>query len=279
MRLEPNQMAHSAGESRFFPRSGSPVLVYLPGLHGDSTLFTSFRVQACKHVQVLEFDYPRSMTWSVEDHAEFVLQEVHRHNIESAWLLAESYGSQVAWSLAQRALDSSFCIHGIILAGGFVRYPFPALASVAERVLQAFPFPVWEILLSAYAGYAKFRHRHAPETKAAIDEFIRRRTPEDLAAMVHRLKLIIQNDPRAIARHVDFPVYLLAGAIDPVVLTSPVLRWLRRNCPSFSDHRIIWPADHNILATEPRKALVQILQWLGSRIGQPRAHSCTSSVP
>ena len=95
-----------------------------------------------------------------------------------------------------------------------------------------------------------------------MNEFIARRTKLDIAAMRHRLRLIEQYDPRTIATGVPCPVYLLAGVIDPVVFTWPVLRWLRKNCPTFKTHRIVWPADHNVLGTEPEKSLDQIVRWI-----------------
>ena len=68
--------------------------------------------------------------------------------------------------------------------------------------------------------------------------------------------------PRPVVARANCPIYLLAGAIDPVVPVWPVLRWLRKNCPMFKGHRIIWPADHTVLATEPSKSLKQIDEWV-----------------
>jgi pimeloyl-ACP methyl ester carboxylesterase len=97
--------------------------------------------------------------------------------------------------------------------------------------------------------------------EGTVHEFIARRTASDIAAMRHRLRLIAQYDPRSIVARSACPIYLLAGVIDPIVPTWPVLRWLRKNCPTFQTHRIIWPADHNVLGTEPAKSLEQICRW------------------
>src|SRR5690349_13200190 len=106
------------GETRFYSNPGKPVLVYLPGVHGDSTLFTSFRIKAAHDLQIVEFSYPRSTTWSLVQYADFVLDELRRHDVKRGWLLAESYGSQVAWAILERG-SADLCVEGIILAAGF----------------------------------------------------------------------------------------------------------------------------------------------------------------
>ena len=143
-----------------------------------------------------------------------------------------------------------------------MRYPAPVLLGIARRASRAMPQRAWRALFWLYARYASFRHRSAPETAAAVEEFIARRTPEDIEAIAHRLDLIAGNDPRKIARGMRKPVYLVAGLVDPVVPVVPVKRWLRKNCPGFQGTRVIAPADHNVLGTEPEKALRQIVEWM-----------------
>lgn len=260
----------SPGRSRFYPKPGRPALIYLPGLHGDWTLFTSFRTRASELFQVLELTYPRRLDWSLNDYADFALREAAAAQISSGWLLAESYGSQVAWPLTLRARAAGFQVEGVILAGGFARYPFPPLAAGAEFLLRSLPTALWQGLFRVYAAYGKFRHRHAPETRDCLREFVDRRTPEDLAAMAHRISLIRQNDPALIIRSLNLPVFLLAGAIDPIVFPPPALGWLRKHCPSFAGQRIIWRADHNVLGTEPAQALAQIREWIERSTGDRR---------
>ena len=117
-----------------------------------------------------------------------------------------------------------------------------------------------------YGRYSRFRHRHAPANLESVRELVARRTPLDIAAMRHRLRLIAEYDPREIATIVPCPVYLLAGFIDPIVPTWPVLKWLRKGCPMFRESRIIWPADHNVLGTEPGKAVEQIVLWVRGEV-------------
>jgi pimeloyl-ACP methyl ester carboxylesterase len=100
---------------------------------------------------------------------------------------------------------------------------------------------------------------------AHIHEFIARRTEPDREAAVHRLRLISQNDPRFIARQVNLPVYALTGLIDPVVPWWRVRRWLKQNCPSLREYKIMRSADHNVLGTAPQASADQVLRWMNAK--------------
>ena len=141
---------------------------------------------------------------------------------------------------------------------------------MARTIFRLLPWRVWKVAFWFYGKYAGFRHRRAPETASSVDEFIARRTPEDIAAMGHRLNLIAGNDPRAIARAMNKPVYLLAGLIDPIVPVVPVERWLKRNCPGFTSSRIVRLADHNVLGTAPAQSAGQTVEWLAQEERRPK---------
>lgn len=241
------------------------TLIYLPGVHGDWTLFSGFRELAKEKFFLVQFTYPRTLSWSLEDYARGVSKALAEAGIVGGWVLAESYSSQVAWAWLKLADEDPlpFRFDGIILAGGFVRYPAPITLRVARAFFAVAPWRLWKLLFWVYLRYSGFRHRNAPGAACEGREFVERRTPLDIEAIRARLRLIAEYDPQPIASRVKCPIFLLAGTIDPVVPVWPVLRWLRRNCGSFKEHRIIWPADHNVLGTEPGKALAQIEQWLG----------------
>src|SRR5262249_11813976 len=76
-----------------------PTLVYLPGLHGDWSLVTSFRVALAGRVRFVEITYPRSLTWSFDDYADAIQTALSDNGVRQGWLLAESFGSQPAWYL------------------------------------------------------------------------------------------------------------------------------------------------------------------------------------
>ena len=266
-----------------------PALIYLPGIHGDWTLVSSFRERMKSHVRFVEFTYPRTLDWSLDDYARAVLAALRANGIGEGVLLGESFGSQVGWALlalcaegrhscrpannSQLAGDSAcslgdgnvalpFSVTTLILAGGFARYPFMPLVDFTRAVWAMTPAWLMRAFFRGYAVFARWRHRHAPETAGAIKEFVARRTPLDLAAMGHRLKLIRENEPVALARQMKIPVYQLAGFWDPIVFSPPVKRWLQSDCPGYRATQIISGADHNVLGTAPDVAAKQVLEWL-----------------
>jgi pimeloyl-ACP methyl ester carboxylesterase len=237
-----------------------PTLVYLPGLHGDWTLIGSFRQAIRDRVRFIEVTYPRTLTWSLEDYAQSVEDALTERGIVRGWLLGESFGSQVLWSLVAR---NQFQIEAVILAGGFVRHPMRWGVRLAERICGGVPLGLLTHILFGYAKVARFRYRHSPETLANIHEFIARRTEPDRAAAVHRLRLIAGNDPQHIAQRLNIPVYALTGLVDPIVPWFLVRPWLRKHCSALRDYRIIWGADHNVLGTGPQAATKEIVRWMG----------------
>lgn len=274
-----------------------PTLIYLPGLHGDWTLVSSFRAAVAGKVRFVEFVYPRSTTWSVEDYAVAIEDALVRHGITSGWLLAESFGSQIAWamlgrppdeggrkkantpaagSFSSRILGSAFAPAGLILAGGFVKHPWPWGARLLKRVGARTPHAAMLGLLRLYAAYARFRHRQAPETRDSIREFVARRTPQDREAMRARLELVAANDPRPVARTATLPVFYLGGAVDPLVPWPWVRWWLRRHCPGYRGGRTCWRADHNALGTQPRRAAAIVLDWMTSHAVSPAPPSAAA---
>jgi len=236
--------------------------VYLPGIHGDWTLITSFRAAVNGRVRFVEFCYSRDPMASLAAHADAVFGFLQAAGVSEAWLLAESFGSQVGWEL-MGALPGrpGLRIHGLILAGGFVRYPFRPGLWAATCVAKHLPDPVLRLLLRVYAWVARARHRHAPETREQIGEFVRRRLqPGDREAVLHRLRLIAGFDPRAIALACDTPTWSLTGFWDPIVpwpLTHP---WMRQHLPAWQGHRILPLADHTVLATQPATAARWVLE-------------------
>lgn len=242
-----------------------PALVYLPGIHGDWTLITSFRAAIRERLRFAEFCYSRDPSADLPAHAEAMLKFLRTAGISQAWLLAESFGSQVAWAMLEalpRHPDLRF--RGLILAGGFVRYPFRPGLWAATHFARRLPDGALRSLLGVYARVARARHRHAPETRDQIGEFVRRRLePGDREAVVHRLRLIACFDPRRSAAESPLPVWSLTGLWDPIVpwpLTHP---WMRRHLPGWRGHRILPLADHTVLATQPSAAARWVLERMG----------------
>jgi len=243
---------------RIHGNASLPTLVYLPGLHGDWTLIGGFRHAIAGKVRFVETTYPRTLTWSLDDYATAVEAALAQNGITSGWLLGESFSSQVAWAMVAHG---RFPVRGVILAGGFVKYPNPALwfmkkisGRISTRLL------VW--IIFGYAKAARFRHRRSPQSLATIDAFISRRTELDRRAAQHRLQLVAENDPRQIASQTKLPVFGLSGFVDPIVPWPRVRHWLRKNCPALREYKIIFRADHNVLSTAPEAAARHLLRWI-----------------
>ena len=226
-----------------------PTLIYLPGLHGDWTLIGGFRHAIGDKVRFVEITYPRTLKWSLDDYAAAVETALAKNGITGGWLLGESFSSQVVWAMVARG---KFKAQGVILAGGFVKYPMRRAIRLAEKITARISTRLLVWIIFGYARVARFRYRHSPQILASLDEFIARRTELDRRAAQHRLHLVAENDPRPIVRQIKLPVFGLSGFFDPIVLWPRVRHWLRKNCPALRDYRVILRADHNVLSTAPQ---------------------------
>ncbi len=244
---------------RIHGEASLPTLIYLPGLHGDWTLIGGFWEAVRGKVRFVEFTYPRTLTWSLDDYAAAIETALVQNGITSGWLLGESFASQVVWAMVARG---KFPVQGVILAGGFVKHPMSRVVRLAEKLTGRISTALFVRIIFGYAKIARFRYRHSPETLATIDEFVVRRTELDRRAAQHRLHLIDQYDPRLIAGQTRLPVFGLSGFLDPIVPWPFVRRWLRKYCPALRDYRIIYSADHNVLSTAPAEAAKQVLEWI-----------------
>ena len=246
---------------RVYGEASQPTLIYLPGLHGDWTLISSFRRALGNRVRFVEVTYPRTLTWSLDDYAANVENALAKNGINRGWLLGESFSSQVVWSIVSRG---QFQIEGVILAGGFVQHPIRTGVRFAERVGRGISLFLLTRIMFGYAKVARFRYRHSPETMASIQEFIARRTELDRQAAVHRLRLIAQSDFCSTVRQTKIPVFALTGWLDPVVPWIFVRRWLKKNCPALHDYKIVRHADHNVLSTAANTSAEQVIRWMNS---------------
>jgi pimeloyl-ACP methyl ester carboxylesterase len=244
---------------RIHGEASLPTLIYLPGLHGDWTLIGSFRKAVGGQARFVEITYPRTLTWSLDDYAAGVEAALAEQGIARGWLLGESFSSQVVWTLLA---NGRFPAEGVILAGGFVRHPMRWGARLAEHIIGGAPLTWLRAMLFGYATLVRWRFRHSPEAREGIQEFIARFTELGRQAATHRLRLVAQNDPRAIARSARLPIYALAGLWDPIVPWFCVRHWLRRHCSSLREYRILWQADHNVLGTAPEAAAEQMVKWM-----------------
>src|SRR5262245_53565316 len=123
-------MIFEAVRIRIHGATDLPTLIYLPGLHGNWMLIGGLRQRLSNRVRFVEATYPRTLTWSIEDHVVAIETALAQHGISEGWLLAESFSSQMAWPLiARRKLK----VDGLILAGGFVRHPWQWAIRFSQR--------------------------------------------------------------------------------------------------------------------------------------------------
>ena len=247
---------------RIHGKASLPTLIYLPGLHGDWTLVGGLLQALNGRVRFVEITYPRTLVWSLNDYAAAIEAALAQNGITSGWLLGESFGSQPVWMLVERGI---FPARGLILAGGFVKHPMRWGVRLAGRLTGRMSNALFIWIIFSYAKIAKLRYQKSPGTLERIEEFIARRTDLDRRAAQHRLHLIADFDPRPIARQTKLPVFGLSGILDPIVPWPFVRRWLKQNCPSLRDYKIIKSADHNVLGTAPRQAASQVLDWMNGR--------------
>jgi pimeloyl-ACP methyl ester carboxylesterase len=236
-----------------------PTLIYFPGLHGDWTLIGSFRKLLLGHVRLVELTYPRTLTWTLADYAANIENALAQNGITRGWLLGESFGSQIVWTLAARG---TFPADGIILAGGFVKHPLRWLVRLCEKLFGRAPLSWLVASMYAFTKYTRLCWRYSMDTATEVDEFAARRTRLDARAATHRLHLVAGSDPRPVARATKLPVFYLSGLIDPIVPCFLVKSWLRQNCPAFRASKIIATADHNVLGTASARAARQIMAWM-----------------
>jgi pimeloyl-ACP methyl ester carboxylesterase len=235
-----------------------PTLIYLPGTHGDWTLNGSFRREMKGYARLVEFTFPRTIEWSLTDYANAIEKKLIENKVERGWILAESFASQVAWAWAGQN-PKKFHIEGIILAGGFVRHPIIPAVRLAKFLTLNIPGPVLKSILKLYLVYAGLREK--PDSDQQLQEFVKRRTKDDLLGAAHRLQLIAENDLRPIARATELPVLYLTGLIDPIVPWPFVHRWLKRHCPGFRGWKMVRAADHHVLGAARESAQI-IRGWM-----------------
>ncbi|MEY2411246.1 MAG: hypothetical protein QOF48_3916 [Verrucomicrobiota bacterium] len=249
-----------------FPPPGSPLnILFLPGLHGDATLVGPFRRALGGRARLLEATYPQRKDWVLTDYAHAVEEQSVTHHAQKVWVLAESFSSQVAWTMIERVLDgaSPLRIEGLILAGGFVRHPWPWGVHLAHGASCAVPRWLLNRLCRWYGRSVCRAKSGDVEILGEMAEFVRRRAASgDRPAITSRYPLIAQADLRSVARRAAVPVFHLSGAIDPIVPWWIVRPWLEKHCPGFRGSRIVPRTVHNVLLGAPAESASQILEWI-----------------
>jgi len=237
------------------------VLLYLPGVHGDNTLLGSFRARLGDDVRLLEIIYPVTASGTLTELATAVWQAAARVTDGPVWLLAESFGSQVAWAMLSQAPPQE--VRGVVLAGGFVRHPWLWAVRLTRFGLSLMTPGAIRAFFRIYPLWARLAYRNAPEVAAVLPEFVaRRQQPGDHRALIQRLRLIEGADFRETVRQLRVPVWQLTGRWDPVVPWWSVRRWLHGNCPGYQGTEVRPGADHVVLATDAAGSVASVRRWM-----------------
>ncbi len=239
------------------------VLVYLPGLHGDFTLVRRFRERITERTAFVEFAYPIRGRPSLNDMSEAVYAELERLGAREVTLLAESFGSQVAWAMISQGRDT-VRIHRLVLSGGFIRHPWPAGVHLARRLTGAMRRRR-NLILETFPWYGRLAYESRPGLAEDLTRFVEARSrPEDREAIHHRLELIASSDFRPVAAETRIPVHHLTGVFDPIVPWPPVMRWLKLHCPGYQGTVRFHTSDHAVLVSRPTAAAQVISRWVGA---------------
>jgi hypothetical protein len=145
-----------------------------------------------------------------------------------------------------------------------VRYPLPAAVQLVRACHRDWPLPLLMGGLRIYLGLLKLRHWSAV-IRAGVDEhFQTHKSEQDRRAILSRYEIILQNDPRPLARRLSLPLYYITGFWDVIVMWFLVQPWLKTHCPAYRGWRLVWSAEHNVLGFQPRISAQQIMQWLAA---------------
>lgn len=238
------------------------VLVYLPGLHGDFTLIRSFRERILPSTAFVEFAYPVDGNPSLRELADAIHDALEHLQVGDVTLLAESFGSQVAWAMIARPRET-IRYRRLILSGGFVQYPWLGGVHLARAMVTTVG-PGANLLLESFPLYGRLLYEPRPGLAHDLSCFVESRSRiEDRQAIHHRLGLITTADFRPVAARTTLPVHHLTGVFDPIVPWYPVQRWLQRHCPGYQGTVRFHTSDHAVLVSRPTAAARLIKSWMG----------------
>ncbi|MGB9602610.1 MAG: alpha/beta fold hydrolase, partial [Limisphaerales bacterium] len=150
-----------------------PILVYLPGIHGDASLVGEFKKHIAGKVRFIEIEYPKNPDWEIQDYASAIESALLQCGVDECYLLAESFGSQVAWGLMSK--HRAFKVNGIILAGGFVRHPFIPGVKIVKTLTGILSLRMIELWLKFYVWICKLFFRKERRDKKILKDFTRNR--------------------------------------------------------------------------------------------------------
>lgn len=242
---------------RTTPAPGRPIVVYLPGVHGDWTSFHRIRPFLERDVALVELSYPKSEIAGLPEIAAKIVRLVRALDVRNAHLLGESFGSLVAWRMA---LDAPDLTASLILAAGFTSPPPLRRAHLAFLALRTMPTPLFELLIDAYVAIQNRLGTGRPTPGEQLSPFFALRSDDGRLAVARRMETIQHSDLRAELSRIRAPVRYLGGKFDLVV---PALREARTISSLVGDFESeTWGAPHTLMVTHPERCAAAILRWI-----------------
>lgn len=242
--------------------SGAPLatpILFLPGVHGDWTPQLAARPLLNREFRFIETAYPRIATWSMDDFARALKQLLDDLGIESAHIVAESFGSLILW---QFGLTHPKRVRSGTLLGGFSRPPRFRGAAAASVALRAMPTSLLESIIDIYVA----RRTALGEKRDCFEmgAYPAARTRQGRYATANRLVMIQTSDFRNRLREVEFPVRYLGGARDIVVPVRREIATLRAQLPPDCDFRseLVAGAPHAMIPSHAEEIVRHLRRWI-----------------
>jgi len=240
---------------------GAPVIVYLPGIQGDWTPMWRLRRLLGARFRLIEVAYPRAPDWTLDDYAAKFARLLKELGLERVHLLAESFGSLVAWTFGLRHPER---VASLMLAGGFCRSPGRVRVALARGALGLVPAALLDRAIDLYCWYFQ-RRRRFPEKWELPDVFFpAARTRQGWRTTRGRLRIINKTDLRPHVPAARFPILYLGGARDSIVPVRREVRHLERALPArcrFRSH-LLPGVPHAVLPASFRQADRIITEWV-----------------
>lgn len=228
----------------------APVVVYLPGLHGDWTPLNRTRLHLSRHFRLVELSYPQRAEWDLADYADAAEERLTELGLGPVHLLGESFSSLVCWELLRRHPRRAL---SLTLAGGFCQPPHPRGLRLLALGFGVLPGALWNRGVEAYCMSLAWRARPVAGDAQQEPLFFAARGRRGLRAMRKRLAIIQSADFRSLLGELTLPVGYIGGGSDPIVPVRREIETLRRGLPAACRFRwrLVDGAPHPILPARP----------------------------
>lgn len=247
----------------------APVVVYLPGLHGDWTPMWRAQGLISRNHRLIEVAYPRSATdWTLDDYVARVEALLERLGVGGVHLLAESFGSLVGWGVCCRSPERT---KTLMLAGGFCSTPGRLRVALGGAIMRLLPPGTLDRMVDLYLVYL-IKRGFPPDAFRRDDFFPAARTRQGWLSARNRLKIIRDTDVRERLCELRLPVLYFGGAWDLIVPVRREIATIKgRLHPECCFQSVLYPqAPHAIIPARATTVAGLIGEWVERHEGAAR---------